>query len=380
MTAGTTIFVLIDALGWLYADGFAAGLLPYRRPLRTVLGYSSGAIPAILTGLTPAGTGHWNLFYYNPSGSRFRWLRHFEFLPERILGHRLTRKLLKECGRHVLGLGSLFECCVSPRFLPYFDWVEKKNVYAPGGISGAPSIFDSFEAKGVRYRAYSYHSGSDAELFDAVCRHLRQKRASFYFVYLSELDEFFHHHCTEPEKIQRKLTWYDGEVRKLFRLALEADPGARLAVASDHGMAPVREHFDLMGGIEDLGLAMPNDYLAVYDSTMARFWFFKQSARDAIAGYLAKQTCGRILSEEELKTEGVLFEDRRYGQTIFLLNPGCMMGRSDFNNRGWNPSGMHGFHPDDPYSSGVFLSNRDPGVLIRSITDLYGWMRWAAGA
>jgi hypothetical protein len=379
MASGLTVFVLIDALGWPYAQGFLADLLPFRKPLRTVLGYSSGAIPTILTGLPPNQTGHWNLFYYDPDHSPFRWLRRFKLLPDGILDHRVTRKFLKESGRHVLGLGPLFECCVSPRLLSSFDWIEKRNIYAPGGLTCGRSIFDSFVEAGVSYHSYSYHAGSDAALLKAACRDLREDAASFYFVYLSEMDAFLHHHCTEPENIRKKLAWYSSELTNLFRLALEADPKARLAVASDHGMTPVRHRFDLVSGLEGLGLAMPEDYLAVYDSTMARFWFFKNGARGAITEYLKRQSCGRILTDAELGELGTLFGDRRYGQMIFLLNPGCMLGRSDFNGRGWNPTGMHGYHPDDSNSDGIFLCNGEPGVTMRSIADLHTWMTAAGG-
>ena len=65
------MFVLIDALGWTYVEDsrFLADLLPYRTPLRTFLGYSSGAVPSILTGVPPARHGHWNLFYRDPARS-----------------------------------------------------------------------------------------------------------------------------------------------------------------------------------------------------------------------------------------------------------------------------------------------------------------------
>src|SRR5438309_10944158 len=88
------IFVLIDALGWRYVDGtpFLEEELEYRKPLRTILGFSSGAIPTILTGVPPAQNGHWNLFYYDPDGSPFRWMRWLNFLPDSILDHRVTRK------------------------------------------------------------------------------------------------------------------------------------------------------------------------------------------------------------------------------------------------------------------------------------------------
>src|SRR5439155_20183 len=82
------VFVLIDAFGWEIAQrlGFLSDALPHRAPLRTVLGYSSGAIPTMLTGKSPAEHGHWNLFYYDPEGSPFRWLRGLHFLPDRVLG------------------------------------------------------------------------------------------------------------------------------------------------------------------------------------------------------------------------------------------------------------------------------------------------------
>src|SRR5260370_17300529 len=104
-----SFFVLIDALGWKLLKGreFLSDLLPYRRPLRTVLGFSSGAIPTILTGRPPVQTGHWNLFYYDPKASPFRWLRHFGFLPDRLLDHRVTRNLLKKLAQLLFSLGPL---------------------------------------------------------------------------------------------------------------------------------------------------------------------------------------------------------------------------------------------------------------------------------
>src|SRR5215472_5186291 len=161
-----SIFVLIDALGWKYVEGrdFFLDVLGYRQPLRTILGFSSGAIPTMLTGAPPTVNGHWNLFYYDPRGSPFRWLRHFQFLPDWLLDQRITRKLLKETGRRLLGLGPLFECCVSPRLLFLFNWVERRNIYQCGGISGARSIFDQLHEKNVPFRAYTYHHSTDAEI------------------------------------------------------------------------------------------------------------------------------------------------------------------------------------------------------------------------
>jgi hypothetical protein len=79
MPAPLSIYVLVDALGWDVLRGrpFLDDLLVERRWLVTILGYSSGAIPTLLSGMTPSQHGHWNLFYRDPrarpSGGRARW-------------------------------------------------------------------------------------------------------------------------------------------------------------------------------------------------------------------------------------------------------------------------------------------------------------------
>ncbi len=374
-----SVVVLIDALGWKYIENcdFLSEVLPYRQPLRTVLGFSSGAIPAMLTGVPPAANGHWNLFYYDPQTSPFRWFRHFLFLPNFLLESRITRKLLKETGRRFLGLGPLFECCVSPRVIPYFNYVERRNIYDLGGITGAPSIFDQLHKKGVPYRVYEYHHQTDAQILRQAEQDIRSQVASFYFLYLSEMDMFLHMNCGDPEKIRERLKWYDENLRRVFVAAQSVSEDAAFAIASDHGMTPVAQTYDLLRHLEGLKLRMPDDYLAVFDSTMARFWFFNDSGRQQIMKILQSAPCGRVLTDAELKQFGVFFPDRRFGEVIFLLHPGWLLSRSDFNGSGWFPVGMHGYHPEDAYSDGVFLSNREPENAIRSVQDVHDWM-WKA--
>jgi Type I phosphodiesterase / nucleotide pyrophosphatase len=367
------IVVLIDGLGWQILEGreFLSDLLPYRMPLRTVLGYSSGAIPTILTGRPPAEHGHWNLVYRDPEGSPFRWLRHFQFVPNVVLDHRVTRKLLKEVGRRVLGLGPLFECCVSLRVLSQFNWVEKRNIYERGAIAARPSIFDQLAEAGVPYRAYSYHQWTDAEILEKATHDVRRREAAFFFVYLSELDRYLHAHVTADALVARQLAWYADGLRDLFRAARRVEAKARFTVVSDHGMTPVERHYDMVGRIESLGLTMPVDYLAVYDSTMARFWFAHERARREIVECLAGVTCGCIVSDEELARLGILFPDRRYGELVFLLEPGWLFSRSGFNGHGWKPAGMHGYHPDDRHSDAIYLASHRPPADLHSIADVY---------
>jgi type I phosphodiesterase/nucleotide pyrophosphatase len=372
------VFVLIDALGWRLLDGreFLSDLLPHRQPLRTVLGYSSGAIPTLLTGLSPAQHGHWNLLYYDPARSPFRWLRAFRRLPRPLLDNRIARRLLREVGRRLLGLGPLFECAVPPSLLPWFGWTEKKSIYERGGIGGGRSIFDRLAERGAEHRVYTYHQHRDAEILEAARRDVSARGAGFYFLYLSEVDRLLHHHFDDAARVDEKLRWYEDELRRLFAAARAADPGATFTIFSDHGMAPVREHYPLVEQVEALGFAMPAQYLALYDSTMARFWFFDEAARREILALLGDVPCGRVVPDEELQQLGVWFPDRRHGEVILLLHPGWLIGGSRFNGS-WKPAGMHGYHPDDPDSDGVFLSDRPPPVPVRGLADVHGCLQHA---
>jgi hypothetical protein len=374
------VFVLIDALGWEIIKNrpFLTSELPFRQPLQTVLGYSCGAIPTILTGLMPPQTGRWNLFYFDPVGSPFRWLRYFSFLPERLLDNRYSRKLIKELGRRFLGMGPLFECGVNPRLLPRFNYVEKQNIYAIGGIPGSVSIFDLLSNRNIAHRIYSYHYLSDAKILEQARVDIRAGEASFFFVYLSEMDHFLHTRRDDEAAIADRLAWYDQQLRSLFAVAVEQDPQATFTIVSDHGMTPVHSRYSLVDKIDALGFEMPEQYLAVYDSTMARYWFFDSDTRDAIVGELERTPCGRILSDAELTNLGIFFPDRRYGELVYLFDPGWLLEQSDFNGGGWQPTGMHGYHPTDTHSDAIFLSNCRPSDPMRTIVDIFRCMQEAA--
>jgi len=376
-----SLCVLIDALGWkiLEDQQFLNDMLLFRQPLRTVLGFSSGAIPSLLTGQSPSQHGHWNLFYFDPVKSPFAWLRWLRHFPNSLVNHRVSQKLIKEAGRHFFHMGPQFECYVKPTLMPYFNWVERRCIYEPAGISGAPSIFDRLVDGGIPYRVYSYHHWNDKEILELAQNDLEHSSAEFFFVYLCELDAELHTFWAHPERLRSVLAQYETKLRRLCETTLRLDPNASIAIFSDHGMAPVTDRHDLMKEVDALGWKMPDDYLVVYDSTMARLWFFNEEARISINACLRSQTYGRILSDAELQELGVYFPDRHYGETIFLLNSGCMFYRSDFHSGNWLPTGMHGYHPNDPYSDAVFLSNRPPVSPLNTIRDIYDYMERSAG-
>lgn len=368
-----SVYILIDALGWpvVSEHGFLEALLPVRQPLRTTLGYSSGAIPTILTGCTPSQHGRWNLLYFDPDHSPFRWLRWGGPLACG-LDHRYGRALLTRVGRHLMGLGPGFECVVAPRLLPWFSWAERRHLYAPGGMEGCTTAFDHWRRAGLRYRVYSHRDGTDAELLRRAQRAIEDEPVEALFIYLCELDHFLHQHRPDPAAIGVQLSVYSNSIAALYAAAARRDSALSFRIFSDHGMAPVRARLDLTSGLQLLPWRMPNDYLVVRDSTMLRFWFFNARARREIEAWLREMPDGRLLEDAELRSLGVWFADRRYGERIFLLDPGVIIAEGEFNGRGWNPSGMHGYHPDDPDSDAVLLSNQPIDRGAHEIRDLFG--------
>ena len=174
-----------------------------------------------------------------------------------------------------------------------------------------------------------------------------------------------------------ELRKYAGTIEGLHKAAVEADPEAAFYVFSDHGMTPIAGTFDLMGAIEALGWNAPRDYLALYDSTMARFWFFREEARAAIAGKLASLECGRVVSPAERKAWGIDFRDNRFGDLVFLMNEGRLMHPSHMGKAPW--PGMHGFDPRASSSAACLLARRDPPVAVSGLCDLFSLMMREAG-
>jgi hypothetical protein len=147
----------------------------------------------------------------------------------------------------------------------------------------------------------------------------------------------------------------------------------RLYVFSDHGMANCDELLDLKRAIEELDLRMPQDYAVVYDSTMARFWFFNDRARWKVTECLKNVREGRIVDDEELKQLGAFFPDRYFGELIFLVKEGVLITPSHMGARPIR--GMHGYHPDDPNSFAFICTNQEGGMdEVTAIPDVYRLM------
>ena len=371
MSGPLSIYVLIDALGWelIKNHPFLDDLTVDRRWLVTILGYSSGAIPSLLTGKMPAGHGHWNLFYRSPGTSPFAWTRPLARLPRRLVENRYARRGIKELAWRRSGYTGYFSLHAYPlAHLAQFDLTEKRDIYQPGGLPCA-SIFDRFRAGGVPYECYTYHTHSDADILALAPERARATDARVLFLYLSGLDAYLHFHIHDAAGVAGQLAWYDAGLRRVYRAARERRDDVRMFVFSDHGMTPIRFTYDLARDVAPLGLTVPGDYLPAYDSTMARFWVSTERARRQLTELLSDHPCGELLDQAELERLGIWFDDDRYYQLLFLLRPGILMFPSDMGRVRF--AGMHGYHPSEPTADAVLLSTAPVERAVDHITGVH---------
>jgi Type I phosphodiesterase / nucleotide pyrophosphatase len=372
MTSPLSIYVLVDALGWevIKHRPFLDDILAERRWLVSILGYSSGAIPTLLSGLTPSQHGHWNLFYHSPERSPFKWTAPLARLPKPLMENRVSRRLLKSAARRLSGYSGYFSLYDYPvAHLAQFDLTEKRDIYQPGGLD-CPSIFDTLKANAIPYECYNYHGHTDAQILDLAPVRARETDARVLFLYLSGLDHHLHWHIHEPDSVTATVDWYEAGLRRVYQAARDAGRDVKMFIFSDHGMTPIRWTHDLRKDVATLGLSVPGDYLPAYDSTMARFWVWNDRAREALTALLTDHPCGQLLSPAELQRLGVWFDDGRYYHMLFLMKPGMLLSPSDMGAIRF--AGMHGYHPSEPTADAVLLATHPVDKAVDHITGVHG--------
>jgi hypothetical protein len=358
MKAILPLFIFIDACGWeiIKDDAFCSTIAASRRRLDSVFGYSSACVPSILSGRWPDAHRNWCYFVYDPKHSPFRWLKPLRWLPKAITSRRIVRRWLSKLVKVKLKFRGYFDLYNIPfKHISLFDFTEKKSPLHPRGMNRGANIFDFLEESQIAYHV-SNPARSETENLDAALGDVKAGRIDFGFVYWPDLDGLLHSEGNQSPNISPKLRVYEARLRRLLDAAREQYAEVRLYVFSDHGMANCDKQLDLKSSIEQLPLRMGRDYVVVYDSTMARFWFFNERARRLLTERLRETPDGAIVPDAELERLHCLFPDRYFGELIFLLREGVLLVPSHMGERPIRA--MHGYHPEEKHSYAALLTNQ----------------------
>lgn len=369
------IFAFVDAFGWkvFQENTFLADRIETAQPLESILGYSCSCDPTIITGELPNVHGHFSFFCYDPPASPFAACRWLSLLPNSITKRGRVRRYLSKAIQWLHGFTGYFQIYNVPfNRLPFFDYSEKRDIYQPGGMNnGTPTIFDYLREQQIPFSLSDWRCDERTNL-TAMTEQVKQGDIRFAYLYLAELDGIMHADGTHSPRVAEKIGWYDEQFRKLLAAAESEYDSVRLYVFSDHGMTNVVKNVELVREIDSLGLEFGRDYAVMYDSTMARFWTLTPEARIKLTEKLETLDYGRILTDEQLKEYGAYFEDRRYGDLIFLCEPGALITPSYMNHT--HVPGMHGYEPRDEDSVALFASTAEVAEPPRRLDDLYALM------
>jgi Type I phosphodiesterase / nucleotide pyrophosphatase len=355
MPRRVTMVFLVDALGWEIAEHYRFGSTAFARrsSLGTVLGYSSTAIPSLLTGAQPHEHGVFSMFRAARPGGTFAFLRGVPRLPHALdwRARRWVRRWVDRRG----GVHSYYDLYDIPvHLLHRFDVAQRADPFQPGGL-GCESVFDWMGARGIRYRAWYYTTPEEENFRDAIAA--LDGDADVLFVYTAELDALMHRVGIVHEAVGAKLARYEAFLADAQQRARECDVTLSIVLLSDHGMTAVTRTVDVWGALTRRGLALGRDYLAFFDSTMARVWGDSEvdaAVADAFGGL------GWRLDDAELAALGCRFPGGEYGRSVFLADPGVLIVPSFMGSR--PIAAMHGYHPDDRYSRGCFMTTATPAA------------------
>ncbi len=352
------LFIMIDACGWEIIKTrpqFLRAHAPHRRRLESVFGYSSTCVPSILSGRWPDEHQNWCYFIHDPENSPFAALSWLRWLPKALTSRRIVRRYLTKLVKQCLGFEGYFDLYNIPfQRIRLYDFTEKKSPLKPNGMNRGQNIFDQLEEQKVPYFVTNPDLSEEANR-DHLNAEINTESISFAFQYWAGLDGLLHRVGNQSPEIDTKLAEYEAWITQTLKIAHQHYHRVTLHVFSDHGMANCDVHLDLAKKIDSLGLHIGVDYNVVYDSTMARFWFFNDLAKQQISTALQRVTEGRILPERELKAMRTHFDDGRFGELIFLVQEGTLIVPSHMGERPIRA--MHGYHPHDPHSYATLFSS-----------------------
>lgn len=375
------LFIFADALGWELVRhyGILQSLAPHQNKCETLFGYSATCDPTILTGVSPREHGHFSFFVKcAPQQSPFRCLRALAWLPQRLAGYHRLRNRLSRYFAKLKGYTGYFQLYSVPfRFLPWLDYTEKKDIYQPGGIlGGQPTFLEHWRRSGKKWHCSDWRRGDCANYAESEAL-IAQGEVELLYLFTAGLDATMHRHGPWAPQTRHAFQQFEAQVEALMALARENYSDVQLSIFSDHGMTQVTQSSDLRLRCEQLPLRYGSDYIAVWDSTMARFWFHNENAREQITQLLQAAPEGKLLDSAQLEAWRCDFPDQRYGELFYLLHPGTLFVPS-FLNQSTVP-GMHGYAPEHKDSAACWLSNFQPAQPVQRLEDIYAVLCAAAG-
>ena len=357
------LIFLVDAFAYEYLKEihFLSG--PQREifPLETLVGYSSTIIPAIWSGKYPEESDLWTEFYYSHR-KPYRLMKFFSAMPDsriKMLSKTALLESFQKFGyyRETLpGIPESIEYLFSRNDVRYWNFppVEMKC-----------ETFDKILKRCEIPYHFEFHKNkvdgqNMLKRLRALCR---TKRVFIY--YIATIDAMGHKYGPDPNKFRKEIGNLEETIVTAHNV-LSKQYAVDLFVFSDHGMTKVQKRSNIGEMLEDYELG--KDYLMFLDSTLARFWFTDFKTQLEFVEILNKSGVGHVLTDDEIEKYRLRFKDNRYGDLIFISNPGVELYPNFMNpavlHQNSITKGLHGYLPKESSTQGIFMYQGDKELGI----------------
>lgn len=357
------VFFYIDALN---SSFLTPDIMPFLSSLATkhsyyelenVLGYSFAIQSCMLSGKYPEETNHWLPYFYSPPESpimfktfnRIGAVFPLDRLPSlrHLTVDQIRRFLLKDGVRinntpfHIIDKIALYPyyyMCELPFFNELKELLGKKR-QTPLTYIGPPNV--------------------RKHLYGTLLKHIRTSNyeKEFILTYDDVLDGLGHEfgpYSTECIHYAKSL---DRVLLRVYQ-KLEKRFGKNLTffVFSDHGQCEQTHILDLLSELEKKTLHFAEDYLCFIDATMALFWAQNEVVKEKILNVLDEIKVGKTIDDDLREQYHIKFNDKRFGEIIFVLKPGGTFFPNFFSAFS-AMKGLHGYRPEDEVQKGFLISS-----------------------
>lgn len=366
-----TLVVFVDALGPAQFRRFGGrfDFLPHFRTLRGILGYSSGALPTILTGTPPAIHGRMCLFsrHQDDSDGVLAPLSMLGFLPRLVHERNWIRRwaadwIKKQSG--VSGYVALHR--VPPEAFRWLDIPEREDLFRAETIGRSQTFLAAARAAGLGVYTADWRLTENERWRDAFAA-IEARQPDLTFLYSTALDGHLHEHGNESQRTEHVMNLIAQRISRAREILAKDSRPLVTIVVGDHGMADVMHTVDPRPLAARLRVEQ-----AIVDSTMWRFW-----GDDLTLSYVRKNLessniPGSWLDLRALRTRGVPVVGAPFGQAIWLLPEGTIFAPSWVGNKA---RGMHGYDVGSQSSLAALASDDTAITHCHSLTDVASVIR-----
>ncbi len=383
------LFLVLDAFRWDYLSPEKTPFLwklkqegLHVKKVRTASGFTQRT--TIFTGAWADVTGRWTMHCYDPDASPFRflagksWTRWAQAAASALPGvaGRVVEAQFRTriYGRARAQARHPSTARIPLHLLRFFAMSEDERPVQEPGALGVPSLFDAMHEAGVafNYLMYPEVDGSDASTEAALVQGAG-KDFKVWFGLLSGADQVGHAHGPRSPETARACTQLDNRLHRIHKAFQKAGRPPTWLVVGDHGMVEVTARVDALRALrrtaQNLGLVEAQDWLAFCDSTTVKVWALRPEAKAFLdAAFTDLEGRGRILDADMARRRRIPFGDRRYGDRVWLADPGVLVRPDFFHRREERVLGMHGYDPGVEGQKGLALVH-GPGIPATEVEE-----------